>query len=202
MLNVFASEKIFYPFQYIRAAAFFDFPKTSNRLEQFRVTSFEREYLFGKINSLDEKSNKVDIIRYHKQNSTKSTRWSVLFQSLELYALLLTDTCFKNGRAIQELTAGDIPDGWNDNHYRLKSAAGAFPAEDYGLSPANLILVDQDRSTFLVECGGKYFFWNDISDDVARIDEPTGLSNILQAMKDSGKLKTVRLEMPGALKPS
>lgn len=124
------------------------------------------------------------------------------FACLNCIALLLTDTRFKAESINQKLSASDIPDGWNDDHYRLKSAAEAFPAEDYGLPPANLILVDQDRSTFLVDCGGKYFFWNDISGDVARIDEPTGLSNILQAMKDSGKLKTVRLEMPGALESS
>lgn len=100
------------------------------------------------------------------------------------------------------MVVNDIPDGWNDNHDRLKSAAEAFPTEDYGLPPAKAILVSQDRSTFLVECGGKHFLWNDISDDVARIDEPTGLSNILQTMKGSGKLKTVRLEMPGAVEPS
>lgn len=146
-------------------------------------------------------SNRVDSAKYHRQNTIKFGRRSVSFQSLELYALLLTDTCFKTERASQKLAAGDIPDGWSDNHYRLKSAAEAFPAEDYGLPPANLILVDHNRSTFLVECEGKYFLWNDISNDVARIDEPIGLSNILQTMKDFGKLKTVRLEMPGALEP-
>ena len=73
-----------------------------------------------------------------------------------------------------------------------------FPAEEYELPPAKAILVHQDKSTFLVESGGTHFLWNNISDFVARIDKPKGLSNLLQVLNDPVKLKTTLLEMPGA----
>jgi len=77
-------------------------------------------------------------------------------------------------------------------------AAECFPNEDYGLPSAKAILVDREQSNFLMECGEDYFLWNDVSNDIARIDEPKGLPDILQVLSTPEKLKCSTLKMSKA----
>ena len=102
----------------------------------------------------------------------------------------------------QAKTNADTPqdyalEGWHtyNKHHRLENASEAFPDEDYGLPTAKPILVDREKSTFLMQCGEAYYFWNDISGHVSRIDAPKNLAEILQALDGSARLETTRLQV-------
>jgi len=105
------------------------------------------------------------------------------------------------------LSPSDIPPGWHaeaDNN--LAYVPESFPGERFNLPlPFTPLLYSDGHEEILVECGrGSYYIWNEIADDIWRIDEPNNISGILGALdeaetqgKDNG-LKTTLLEYPGS----
>ena len=48
---------------------------------------------------------------------------------------------------------------------------------------------------FLLECGGIYYLYNQISGDVFRIDKPSGFGNIRAALLANEGIETTEMEM-------
>ena len=100
----------------------------------------------------------------------------------------------------------DIPPGWHaevDNN--LAYAFENFPEEDFDIPlPLTPLLYSNNHQDVLVECGaGNYYIWNEIADDIWRVDEPKGIEGILKALGGTGTqeengLKTTLLEYPGS----
>ena len=80
-----------------------------------------------------------------------------------------------------------LPPGWTDDNDELQVAR--FPSMEYGLEPGKMILYNNALSTYLVECDGKYFLWNEVSDGIDQIKEPTELEEILRVLPDASDYK-------------
>ena len=48
-----------------------------------------------------------------------------------------------------------------------------------------MILYNNALLTYLVECEGKYFLWNEVSDGIDRIKKPRKLEEILKVLPDA-----------------
>lgn len=98
----------------------------------------------------------------------------------------------------------DIPPGWHaevDNN--LAHVSDDFPGEPFDISlPITPQLYSDNHQDVLVKCGtGSYYIWNEIADDIWRIDEPKDIEGILRALRGTGTreengLKSTLLEYP------
>lgn len=87
--------------------------------------------------------------------------------------------------------AKEPPSGWAVAKYDMDTAG--FCYEDYDLEPGKMILFNKKLSTYLLECGGKYYLWNDISDGVDQIQKPEKLEDIYEKLSDLNSLETIVL---------
>lgn len=87
-----------------------------------------------------------------------------------------------------------IPDGWYTPKRKLDQISDDFPAEDYGLpNDVEALLRSESMDTFLIMCAGEYYFYNEVSEFVTRIVEPTGLPNIIAELRENGR-KNIKTE--------
>jgi hypothetical protein len=91
-----------------------------------------------------------------------------------------------------KLKASQIPRGWTNNPVFLE-IHGARPHAElrayYNLPKPQFILNSNNRSDFLLKGGDrKYYLWNDIANDVWRIEERS-LQKILAILESEGLLK-------------
>jgi hypothetical protein len=94
-----------------------------------------------------------------------------------------------------KLKASQIPPGWTNNPGRLEVHCGRPQAElrtYYNIPKPQFILNSNGRSNFLLKGGDrKYYIWNDIANDVWRIEERS-LQKILAALESGGLSKLSR----------
>lgn len=103
------------------------------------------------------------------------------------------------------LSPSKIPPGWHaEADKELTYVSESFPGEFFNLPlPTTPLLYTDRHDRVLVKCGrDSYYIWNEVADDVWRIDEPKNIREILRALGDAevqgkGKgLKTTLLEYP------
>lgn len=88
-----------------------------------------------------------------------------------------------------------IPDGWYTPKRKLDQISEDFPAEDYGLpNDVEALLRSESMDTFLIMCAGEHYFYNEVSEFVTRIVEPTGLPNIIAELRENGR-KNIKTEL-------
>ncbi|MCJ1451587.1 hypothetical protein MMC28_001927 [Mycoblastus sanguinarius] len=80
-----------------------------------------------------------------------------------------------------------LPTSWTDDKDDLQAAR--FSSKEYRLGPGKMILYNNAMSTYLVECDGKYLLWNEVSDGIDQIKEPTKLEDILKVLPDASNYK-------------
>ena len=64
-----------------------------------------------------------------------------------------------------------------------------FSGAQHGLGAGKMILYNDALSTYLVECDGKYFLWNEVSDGIDWIKGPTELEDIFKVLPDASDYK-------------
>lgn len=87
------------------------------------------------------------------------------------------------------------PKGWEAAECEDMDDEG-FPYEDYQLQPGKMLLFNKKMSTYLLQSGGKFYIWNDISGGLGQIQEPEKLEDIYPKLSDLSTLKTVDLCLP------
>lgn len=60
-----------------------------------------------------------------------------------------------------------------------------FPFEECKIPPGKMLLMQEARSLYLVESGGNYYFWNELTDEVYAIVQPVELPQILKLLGES-----------------
>lgn len=86
-----------------------------------------------------------------------------------------------------------LPISWTDDKDELRTSR--FPSQKYNLGPPNMILYNKALSTYLVECKGIYFLWDEVSDGLDRIEKPTKLEDILKVLPDASNYKVPDFSM-------
>ena len=81
-----------------------------------------------------------------------------------------------------------LPASWTDDEDDLQ-ASRFSSKEEYGLGPGKMILYNNALSTYLVECDGKYLLWNEVSDGIDQIKEPTELEEVFKSLPDASNYK-------------
>ena len=66
-----------------------------------------------------------------------------------------------------------------------------FPLEECKIPPGKMLLMQDARSLYVVESGGNYYFWNEITDEVYVIVQPLALPQILKLLEE-GKMPVYR----------
>lgn len=90
--------------------------------------------------------------------------------------------------------AKSLPQGWSNKKLYLDTES--FPNEDYHLPPGKVILFNKELSTYLVECDGDFYLWNDLSDGIDKIQEPGKLEDFYEKLSDLENLKTTNVPFP------
>lgn len=80
-----------------------------------------------------------------------------------------------------------LPVSWTDDKDELY--ASRFSSKEYGLGPGQMILYNNALSTYLVECDGRYLLWNEVSDGIDQIQEPTKLEEIFKVLPAASNYK-------------
>lgn len=79
-----------------------------------------------------------------------------------------------------------LPVSWTDDKDELY--ASCFSSKEYGLGPGQKILYNNALSTYLIDCDG-YLLWNEVSDRIDQIQEPTKLEEIFKVLPDASNYK-------------
>ncbi|KAN0066798.1 hypothetical protein V8E54_015087 [Elaphomyces granulatus] len=97
--------------------------------------------------------------------------------------------CRQMNLSVLKLKASQVPFGWTNNPDRLEVHRDRPQAElrtYYNIPKPQFILNSNGgRSNFLLNGDRKYYLWNDIADDVWRIEERS-LQKILAALESGG----------------
>ena len=79
-----------------------------------------------------------------------------------------------------------LPVSWTDDKDELYGSR--FSSKKYGLGSWQMILYNNALSTCLVERDG-YLLWNEVSDGIDQIQEPTKLEEIFKMLPDASNYK-------------
>ena len=85
-------------------------------------------------------------------------------------------------------TVKNPPASWTDDQDELSTER--FPGKECQMGPARMVLYNNALSTYPVECDDKYFLWNEISDGIDQVVEPTKLEDIYKVLPDASHYKT------------
>ena len=122
------------------------------------------------------------------------------FDALNQNPLLQTPTSSFSGPSV---SPAKVPPGWHTlSRSELEFFAEAFPGVEYKLpSPMRPVMYRDGHQDMLVLCGqDTYYVWNEISNDISRIEEPKDLETILKALGGDmySRCKFALLELPGS----
>ena len=84
----------------------------------------------------------------------------------------------------------ELPTDWSDE---LCERTLNSPFKDYDLPPAETILWNKQKLTFLVLCDGRYMFLNELSGFVTEIVEPKALEDIVKLLPEPERFQTFPL---------
>ena len=83
------------------------------------------------------------------------------------------------------------PKGWLSQHELMDLVEDNFPLEERKTLPGNMLLMQNASSLHVVEYGGNYYIWNELTDEVYVIVQLVALPQILKLLEE-GKMPVYR----------